>query len=257
MSHILVFDIETVPDVASGRRLHDLEGLNDADAASAMLAMRRQENGTDFLRLPLHKVVAISLVLRETSGALKVRSLGSEDSDEKTLIEQFYKGLEYYSPQLVSWNGGGFDLPVLNYRALLHGISAPRFWETGDNDRSFRFDNYINRFHSRHLDLMDVLAMHNGRAVAPLDQVATMLGFPGKMGMSGGKVLESIQQGNLREVRDYCETDVLNTYLVFLRYQLIKGDVDNAGYELEINRLKDYLKAQDKPHFTQFLEAWS
>ena len=59
-----------------------------------------------------------------------------------------------------SWNGGGFDLPVLHYRALLHGVQAPRYWEMGDEDTAFRYNNYLSRFHWRHLDVMDVLSGH-------------------------------------------------------------------------------------------------
>lgn len=261
MNNVLVFDIETIPDLDGGRLIYDLQGLNDDDATSALFALRRQENGTEFLRLPLHKVVAISVVLRQQNGALKVWSLGDENSNEKELIERFYEGIDRFVPQLVSWNGTGFDLPVLNYRAMLHRVSAPRFWEKGDTDHSFRYDNYISRFHQRHTDVMDMVALFNGRAVAPLDQVASLLGFPGKMGMDGGKVFETVKSGNLRAVRDYCETDVLNTYLVFLRFQLMQGKLDNAGYDEEVVRLRRYLETEsehnDKPHFAQFLEAWS
>ncbi len=167
------------PDLDGGRRLYDLHGLDDKDTASALFNLRRQENGSEFLRLHLHRVVAISVVLRSTQG-IKVWSLGDEDADEKELIERFYDGIERFTPQIVSWNGGGFDLPVLNYRALKHGVVARRFWETGNEDTSFRFNNYLSRFHQRHLDLMEQLAMFNNRANAPLDQIATLLGFPAR-----------------------------------------------------------------------------
>ncbi len=251
----LVFDIETVPDLDGGRRIYELEGLDDRDTANALFNIRRQETGSEFLRLHLHRVVAISVVLRSNSG-LRVWSLGDESSDEKEIIERFYDGIERFSPQLVSWNGAGFDLPVLHYRALLHGVQAGRYWETGDEDRAFRFDNYLNRFHQRHLDLMDVLALYNNRAFAPLDQIATLLGFPGKMGMSGAQVFDEFQAGNLRGIREYCETDVLNTWLVFLRFQLLRGQLDPAGYEQELDRLREYLRDEDQEHFRAFLAAW-
>ena len=127
--NVLVFDIETVPDVEGVRRLHELEGLSDADVANVMFHKRRQETGGEFLRLHLHRIVAISAVLRSRD-TIKVWSLGEEDSPEKELIQRFFDGLERFTPTLVSWNGGGFDLPVLNYRALLHGVQAPRYWET-------------------------------------------------------------------------------------------------------------------------------
>lgn len=256
MQNLLVFDIETIPDLDAGRRLHGLEELDDKDTASALFALRRQENGTEFLRLPLQKIVAISVVMRASSGALKVFSLGSEESPEKALIEEFFGIIERATPQLISWNGGGFDLPVLHYRAMRHGITAARYWDTGENDRDFKYNNYISRYHQRHLDLMDVLALYNGRAVAPLDQVATILGFPGKMGMSGAKVFDAVQEGQLKAVRDYCETDVLNTYLVFLRFELMRGNLDAAGEHTETERLRAYLEQEKKPHLQQFLEAW-
>ena len=253
--NVLVFDIETIPDLEGGRRLYDLDGLNDKDTASALLNLRRQENGSEFLRLHLHRIVAISVVLRSTQG-LRVWSLGDEQSSEKELIERFFDGIERFTPNLVSWNGGGFDLPVLHYRALRHGVTARRYWETGNEDNSFRFNNYISRYHQRHLDLMDLLALYNGRANAPLDQIATLLGFPGKMGMSGGKVFDSFQDGDIKGIRDYCETDVLNTWLVYLRFQLMRGELDETGYQQELQLLKEYLQAEAQPHFLAFLDAW-
>lgn len=254
--NVLVFDIETIPDLEGGRRLYDLDGLDDKDTANALLNLRRQENGTEFLRLHLHRVVAISVVLRSAQG-VKVWSLGDEDSTEKELIERFFDGIDRFTPNLVSWNGSGFDLPVLHYRALRHCVSAPRYWETGDDDQSFRWNNYQSRYHSRHLDLMDVLASYNNRAFAPLDQIASLLGFPGKMGMSGGKVFDEYQAGNLKGIRDYCETDVLNTWLVYLRFQMMRGHLDQTGYEQEVQLLRDYLKAENQPHFNEFLGAWT
>ena len=115
--NVFVFDIETIPDVDSGRRLYGLEGLSDADAAKAMFALRAEETGgSDFLRLHLHRVCAISVVMRHAD-RVKVWSLGEPDSDERELVQRFFDGIDHYVPTLVSWNGGGFDLPVLHYRA--------------------------------------------------------------------------------------------------------------------------------------------
>ena len=100
--NVLVFDIETIPDLDGGRRIYDLDGLNDKDTASALLNLRRQENGTEFLRLHLHRIVAISVVLRSTQG-VKVWSLGDEDSTEKELIERFYDGIDRFTPNPVSY----------------------------------------------------------------------------------------------------------------------------------------------------------
>ncbi len=256
MLNVLVFDIETVPDVDGGRRLFGLEGLDDEDVAKAMFHLRRQETGdSEFLRHHLHRIVAISAVYR-SGDHLAVWSLGDTEADERELIQRFFDGIDRFTPRLVSWNGGGFDLPVLHYRALVHGVQAPRYWEAGDEDRDFRYNNYLNRFHERHTDLMDVLAAYNGRAAAPLDQIATLLGLPGKMGMSGARVWDSYLAGDLEGIRNYCETDVLNTYLVYLRYELMRGRLDAAGHAAECQRLRDYLAREDRPHFREFLAAW-
>ncbi len=253
---VLVFDIETIPDLKSGRRIYGLEGLSDAETASAMFTLRRAKVGHDFLPHHLQKIVAISLVLSQDNG-FKVWSLGEEDSDEAEIIQRFFNGIARYTPSLVSWNGGGFDLPVLHYRALLHGISAPSYWETGENQSAFRWNNYLNRFHYRHLDLMDVLAAYQNKALAPLDEVACMLGFPGKMGMSGAHVFQEYMQGNLKSIRDYCETDVLNTYGVYLRFELMRGNLTAEEHQQALDRMEDYLlQANDRPHLTAFLEKW-
>jgi predicted PolB exonuclease-like 3'-5' exonuclease len=254
--NVFVFDIETIPDVELGRRLHNLEGLSDEDVARVMFHKRREQTGeSEFLRLHQHRVCAISAVFRQ-GNSVKVWSLGEPDSPEKELIHRFYDGIDKYTPTLVSWNGGGFDLPVLHYRALLHGVVASRYWETGSDDQSFRWNNYLSRYHSRHTDLMDVLAGYQPRANAPLDEIAVMLGYPGKMGMSGGKVWDEYLAGNIKGIRDYCETDVLNTYLVYLRWQLNNGSLTEAEWQSEIDLLKQELAASDQEHIREFLALW-
>ena len=255
MMNVMVFDIETVPDVESGRRLNAFDGLSDTEVAEAMFTLRRLKTGSDFLPHYLHRICAISVVFRSRD-TFKVWSLGELDAGEHELVQRFFDGIDRYTPTLVSWNGGGFDLPVLHYRALKHGIAAPRYWEIGQEDQSFRYNNYLSRFHWRHVDLMDALAGVQARAVAPLDQVATMLGFPGKMGMSGAKVWDHYQDGDLKGIRDYCETDVLNTYLVYLRFELMRGHLTLEAYESECQVVRDALGASDESHLREFLNTW-
>jgi 3'-5' exonuclease len=252
--NVLTFDIETVPDVESARRLYDLpQDMNDECVANILFSKRRQasEGRSDFLPHHLQRVVAISAVLRRDE-RLRVWSLGDLDSPESEIIGRFFEGIEKYTPILVSWNGSGFDLPVLHYRALRHGIVAPRYWENGDDDQSFRWNNYLSRFHYRHTDLMDVLSGYQGRAVAPLDAVATMLGFPGKLGMDGSQVWTQYCAGNLKGIREYCETDALNTYLVYLRFEMMRGRLSDAAYGTECDRVRELLRGEDKPHFKAF-----
>lgn len=256
--NVFVFDIETVPDVDGARRLWDLDGLDDQAVADVMYNKRCQETGgtSDFHRHHLHRVVAISAVLRSGSN-LNVWSLGDEQSSEAELIGRFFDGLEKYTPTIVSWNGGGFDLPVLHYRALLNHVAAPRYWDTGQEDSSFRYNNYLGRFHWRHIDLMDVIAGYQARAVAPLDDIATLLGFPGKLGMTGADVWRQFQAGDIKSIRDYCETDVLNTYLVYLSFEQMRGHLQQTQLTSEFERLREYLISSEQAHFQEFVGAWS
>jgi 3'-5' exonuclease len=251
----LVFDIETIPDVDYGRRLLGLEGLTDADVASAMFALRRERTGSDFLPLLQHRVVTISCALRR-GDSLKVWSLGDAGSGEAELLERFFEGIERYTPDLVSWNGGGFDLPVLHYRCLLHGVRAARYWETGEEDSSFRYNNYLSRFHWRHLDLMDAIAGFQPRGSASLADVAALLGLPGKLGFSGAQVWGAWQAGNIDGIRRYCETDVLNTYLILLAFERMRGRLEGAGHAAEVQRVRELLAASGEPHHREFLQQW-
>ncbi|HMD74454.1 MAG TPA: 3'-5' exonuclease [Steroidobacteraceae bacterium] len=251
----LVFDIETVPDVALGRRLHGLRDVTDQQVGEIMFSQRRQETGSDFLPHEQHRVIAISVVMRSRD-TLKVWSLGDENSSEKDLIERFFDGLDKYTPDLVSWNGAGFDLPVLHYRSLLHGVTASRYWETGEHDTSFRYSNYLSRFHWRHMDLMDILSGFQGRGRASLDDVATLLGFPGKLGMHGADVWPAFIRGELARIRAYCETDVLNTYLVYLRFELLRGHLTQAEHAHEIARVRKLLGDSTAVHLREFAAAW-
>jgi predicted PolB exonuclease-like 3'-5' exonuclease len=254
--NIFTFDIETIPDIKSGKKILDLaDDTPDSEVAEIMFAKQREKNGSDFLPLYLHRIAAISVVLK-TPSIFKVWSLGDIDADEKEILERFFTGIEKYTPTLVSWNGSGFDLPVIHYRALLHGVTAPRYWETGDEDQTFRWNNYLNRYHYRHTDVMDVLAMYQSRANAPLDKIAIMLGLPGKMGMDGSKVWESYVNGNIQGIRDYCETDVLNTYLVYLRFCLIQGKISESEYQQYCQETRENLKNSNQSHLVKFEQLW-
>jgi predicted PolB exonuclease-like 3'-5' exonuclease len=256
MTPVLVFDIETVPDAAGIRRTHDItDAVDDAGVLAWYAQRRRAASGNDFAPLHLQKVVAIACAMRDAHG-LRIWSVGDPDDAEPELIRRFFDGIERYTPQLVSWNGGGFDLPVLNHRALIHGIAAARYWDWGDDDREFKFNNYLNRFHTRHLDLMDVMAQYQLRASAGLDVLARLCGFPGKLGMNGAEVAAAIAEGRIDAVRSYCECDVMNTYLVYQRFRLMRGEFDAGEYAAEISLVRDKLGASDAPHWREFIAKW-
>jgi predicted PolB exonuclease-like 3'-5' exonuclease len=199
--------------------------------------------------------VVISCALRDRD-SFRAWSLGADGEGEGALIQRFYDGIDRYTPQLVSWNGGGFDLPVLHYRGLVHGVKAARYWDQGEDNRDFKWNNYISRYHPRHCDLMDLLALYQPRANAPLDDLAQLMGLPGKLGMHGAEVWEAYQAGRLPEIRRYCETDVVNTYLIHLRFQLMRGALDEAQYRVEVDLVRSTLGKSTEPHWKEFLEKW-
>ncbi len=256
MTPILVFDIETVPDVDGLRKVWELDAaVSDAAVVELATQRRRQATGNDFLPPHLHRVVAISCALRERDG-VRVWSLGAASDGERDIVQRFFDGIEKYTPQLVSWNGSSFDLPVLHYRALFHAIPGCCYWDLGDNNRDFKYNNYLGRFHTRHLDLMDVLAGYQNRAWAPLDEIAQLCGLPGKLGMDGSQVYPAWRNGAIDAIRSYCETDVANTYLLFLRFQLIRGMLNADAYAKELDLFRAFLASQDAPHWREFSAAW-
>ena len=256
MTPVLVFDIETVPDVAGLRKLNGVAAdISDEQVAAMAFQRRRQLTGNDFLQLHLQRVVAISCALRDRD-SFRVWSLGEPADSEGQLIQRFFDGIEKYTPQIVSWNGGGFHLPVLHYRGMLHGVHAARYWDQGEDDREFKWNNYISRYHARHLDLMDLLAMFQPRGAAPLDQLAQLLGFPGKIGLEGSQVWQAWQDGKIAQIRAYCEADVANTYLVYLRFQAMRGNLSPDKYKQEIDLVRATLDKSPDAHWREFLQLW-
>ncbi len=257
LQNVLVFDIETIPDIAGGRQLHGIDLADDAGVAELLQHQRRIETqgATEFLRPYLHQVVAISAFWWQ-GDQVKLSSFGALEDPEEILVHAFFQMLQRHAPQLVSWNGAAFDLPVLHYRAFLHGISASRYWEHGASDASYRWNNYTSRYHERHLDLMDVLSAYQARNVARLQDMALLLGLPGKLGMSGAEVLNHYQQGEKQAIRQYCEVDVLNTALLHLRFELTRGRLDKTAYAARQTQLRTYLQSRDDAHIREFLDLW-
>ena len=254
MVPILAFDIETIPDAAGLAKLYALPSDTPVDQVAEIAFQRRRvATGSEFLQLHVHRVLVISCVLRSDEG-FRVWSLSGED--EAANVQRFFDGIEKYTPQLVSWNGGGFDLPVLHYRSMVHGISAPRYWDMGEDDRDFKWNNYLSRYHTRHLDLMDLLALYQPRANVGLDDLSKLVGFPGKLGMDGAQVWPAYQRGETAAIRDYCETDAVNTYLLYLRFQLLRGQFTPERYRQECEIVRSQLATLDLPHWHEFLAAW-
>ncbi len=260
MEMIVAFDIETIPDVGSGKAIYDLDGLGPEEVAKAMLATRRLKvPDATFLPLHQHRVVAISVAVLSDRGGFKTKSLGNIDSTEKQLISEFFRGIDDSKPTLVSWNGNGFDLPVLQYRALIHGVQSKTYWDTGQFDREAKWNNYHGRYHDKHFDIMDYLARYQMRGMAALDEIAKLLGLPGKVRVDQvgqENIFKAYLDGNLKSIRSYCELDALNTLLIFLRLEYIRGIFTEDKYLQVTDEIRNWLEVSDQPHMQEFLQQW-
>lgn len=250
---ILVFDIETVPDLETGKRLYpSISELDDDDALTALIAMRQAEAGNDFMRLPLHKIACLSFLWVE-HGQFTLKSLSLNEMSEKQILTTFFRAFAK-KPILVSWNGSGFDIPVLLYRALHHKISAPALFNAAHKP------DYLYRYGEMHIDLMDKMSLHNGYNKQKLDTIAALCGFAGKGEMDGSQVVPMVQAGEWEKLTTYCESDVLNTWLIYLRWLILMGKADIEGCEMLSRHTQDFVASLVNQDGTlrheRFLEAW-
>lgn len=261
---VLAFDMETIPDVESLRALRGFsDAVSDSEVVEMDARLRRQEKGTDFLPPHFHKVAVISCILRNfnaregESVPLKIFSLSAPEYEEADAVRMFFRVVEKYTPQLASWNGGGFDLPVLHWRAMKYGIAAPRYWQmhgADDEGDKFRWNNYTSRYHERHLDVMDALGMYQPRAFAGLDIAARLCGLPGKIGIGGANVWSAWQNGDSESVRKYCEADALLTYLLFARFLHFRGALPDLAAEEKL--VREVLESSEETQWAEFLAQW-
>lgn len=265
---VFVFDIETVVDADAARRLLHQPELSDAEARDALSAyfLEKTDGRNDFPRQPFHQVAAISYVQftrepGEDGSELVLKRVGSggdagsgEKAGEKELVEGFFGLIQSRAPQLVSYNGRGFDVPVLKHRAMVHGISCPRWFTEGD-----KWTNYDTRYNSTyHMDLMEVLSDYGASARCSMDEIAAVLGVPGKLDTSGADVRHLYEAGDIEAIRNYCETDVLTTSLILLGWLRFSGILTDGAYARTALGIRNYLQAEatERPHLGEFLTAW-
>ena len=234
-SYVIVWDLETAPDAGAFARMAGTPDIETAEAEEQM--------GEKFQKLPLHGIVCIgALIAERAGGAWAVRSLGAPHVGERTeaeLIQGFVERIGELRAQLVSFNGHGFDLPVLRYRAMLNGISAPALSRRP----------YFNRYTDDALDLCDALASFDARSRVSLDGLARFLGLAGKpAGIDGSMVAGLVKEGRIQEVADYCESDVVNTYRIWLRYELFRGGLTPEQFRESEAGLAELLRARVAAH---------
>jgi predicted PolB exonuclease-like 3'-5' exonuclease len=258
---LLVFDLETIPDTALGRAVHhDWAELEDiavrAKLSAAMLEKTQMKS--DFLPPIYHQVVCISCLMAdieyhdgtESYHFRKLWSVGEAGDDEATILRQFLHGAGKESYRLVSYNGLGFDLLTLRFRALKHGLSAP--WLFGWKDKwKNHFTKSSPEFHE---DLADLFGVRGVK----LDELCKLVGLPGKMDVAGQWVADLMADGQTDTVRNYCETDILNTYLLYLHYKQLTGALAPDARQHAESTVVDMLvqQAEHKPHLAAVLTCW-
>jgi predicted PolB exonuclease-like 3'-5' exonuclease len=234
---VVVWDLETVPDLAAAARMLDLGAAPEVKVRAAL--------GSGFPKHPLHKIVCIgALVASRQSEGWRIDALGAPHIGERTeakLISDFIEKIGQLLPQLITFNGHSFDLPVLRYRAMVNRVSAG----------GLQVRQYFHRYTDHALDLCDALGSYMPGAKVKLDEVSKILGLTGKPeGIDGSRVEEMVLAGQIEEVARYCESDVLNTYRVWLVYELFRGSIIAKELEWSEMQIRDFVVARkaSNPH---------
>jgi hypothetical protein len=219
----------------------DPPAVSDEPGHAAWLAERKEKGQSDCTPLHLQRPLVIGCVLRNPDG-LRLHSFVDRGSqNEGQVMQKVFHVIEKHQPQRVSWNGSGFDLPVMHHQSLRHGMEASKYGDPGEDDRECRCNNCISRHPMRHLDVMDLLAMYSPQNSAPLDAVARLCGVPGKLGLDGWQAYAQFLAHEIEAVRRCCETYVMNTHLVCCRFQKMRGGFTEAAHHQEIAFVKETL----------------
>jgi predicted PolB exonuclease-like 3'-5' exonuclease len=234
MPHVIVWDIETVPDLKGFAAAHGHDGKTDDEI--------RKELGEKFPKHIYHSIICIgALIAHKEAEHWVIDALGAPhvgERSERDLIAAFVDKIAQLKPQLVTFNGSSFDLPVLRYRALVHKVSA-----IGLAARS-----YFHRYTDDAVDLCDVLSSFAPGGKASLHELCRVMGLPGKPdAINGADVDRYFREGRIREIADYCESDVVNTYRVWLRHELFQGELTEPGFEASEALLEEFITARKRP----------
>jgi hypothetical protein len=263
MIRYLVFDIETRVDKELVKQIYDPENVLTLDQAydkARDQIMERSGQQSDFFPIPFHIPIAIATLQADEN--YRIRALGCLGADrfsESELVARFWQVFES-ATTLVTFNGRGFDLPVLEFQALKHGLSLPRYFAAGESRQTYRGSRYSDAYH---IDLCDFLSNFGAaQRRGSLDVLARLVGLPGKYTIAGEDVEYLFRQGRLKEINQYCMTDALQTYLLFLRVELLRGKLDAAGCRAAINSAREDLtqraaSAGPENFLLDFLHRWT
>ena len=251
---ICVFDCETVPDVGLVRSEFSLDG-EALEVSKKAFELQEQKSGYSFLPIPFHQVVAISAVISDDFGKFqKVSSI--EGDTEKEMIKNFLNFIDKKEPKLISFNGRAFDMPMLMIRAMKYNLSCFAYFEKENRDTNKnKWDNYRSRYSDRfHVDLMDHIGEFGAVRGLKLDLLCKMTGLPGKYDVQGGEVSELYYKNEIVKIKEYCESDVLNTYWLYLKYELLKGNITIEEYFSNIQSMKEGI--EDKKSYASIFKKY-
>lgn len=232
---VIYFDIATIPDFELGTRLYDLHDLSQEDVSRVMVTKSRENHSNPgVIGQHMLQIVALSILVQDNKG-IKCWSQGVPESTEANLLQTLQELIVEHQGSIVTWNGNRSIFPILNYRYLLHGLHSA---------------DLVN-----HVDLATELSGTTGQDPLPLHDVAVLCGFPGNKEMSFDDVLDAYLEGNVELVRNGLELNVIISWLLNQRWQLIRGNIEQSSYEIEYQQLKEMLLQQNKPHLTEFVES--
>jgi len=241
---ICIFDCETIPDIELIEQTYELSKENELEKINEALEQYKESKGNTFMPLPYHKVVALSAVIADEFGRfVKVGDFGNGSDDEEDIITHFFEFVENKNPKLVSFNGRGFDMPMLLIRALKYNLSFPAWFDQSNPMlNKTKWENYRQRYAEHfHMDLLDSIGSFGAVRNLKLDTLCTMANIPGKYDVSGDQVLSLYYDGKLELIKEYCQSDVLNTYWLYLKYELLRGDLTIEDYYSFLLTLKEKL----------------
>ncbi|MDR1615299.1 MAG: 3'-5' exonuclease [Campylobacteraceae bacterium] len=231
---ICVFDCETIPDFDLIRSVFGFEG-SDEEVAGTAMNEQKNRSGSEFLPVVFHQVVAISAVIADDFGMF-IRVSSMDGKNEKEMINSFLSFIDRKNPKLVSFNGRSFDIPMILARAMRYNLSCPAYFDTDNKELGkSKWDSYRYRYSDRfHVDLMDHISDFGAVRGLKLDHLCTMAGLPGKYDVEGSQVMDLYFKNEIEKIKEYCESDTLNTYWLYLKYELLKGNITMEDYKRSI-----------------------
>lgn len=251
----LVFDVETVPDGELIRRVrYPGETISVEQAVERMReeVLERTEGRSDFVPYTFSYPVAVCVA--RISADFKLQAITCLDDAQfrpKEIVSDFWRGLAHYNATLVSFNGRGFDIPVLELAAFRFGVTASGHF-------SDRFGRRY-RYGTAHLDLHDWLSNHGAvHITGGLNLLSKLLGKPGKITVTGSDVWNLFKENKIQEINDYCMYDVLDTYFVFLRTRVMTGELDLQTEQQRVSEAHQWLQKHvaKMPHLQPYLDNW-